>query len=106
MESEVQASPLPPHLAQPLVLDVAKVKGELVPVTAPPPEAALADSDPLKKQASEVAKRLVAIPSDRYDAARAAVDSAGGRAMQVASHQSDMLKGKLGPLMSKTEEGG
>ncbi len=26
--------------------------------------------------------------------------------MQVASHQSDMLKGKLGPLMSKTEEGG
>jgi uncharacterized protein YaaN involved in tellurite resistance len=26
--------------------------------------------------------------------------------MQVASHQSDMLKGKLGPLMSKTAEGG
>jgi uncharacterized protein YaaN involved in tellurite resistance len=106
MESEVQAAPLPAQLAQPLVLDVAKVKGEIVPVAAQPQEAALADNDPLKKQADEVAKRLVAIPANRYDDARVAIDSAGGRAMQVASHQSDMLKGKLGPLMSKTEEGG
>jgi uncharacterized protein YaaN involved in tellurite resistance len=106
MESEVQAAPLPAQLAQPLVLDITKVKAEIVPVAAQPQDAPLADNDPLKKQADEVAKRLVAIPSDRYDAARAAVDSAGGRVMQVASHQSDMLKSKLGPLMSKTETGG
>src|SRR5580700_11402825 len=106
MESEVLASPLPAQLAQPLVLDVAKAKGEVMPVAARPQDATLADNDPLKKQADEVAKRLVAIPTDRYDDARAAIDSAGGRVMQVASHQSDMLKGKLGPLMSKTEEGG
>jgi uncharacterized protein YaaN involved in tellurite resistance len=106
MESEVQASPLPAQLAQPLVLDVAKAKNEIVPVAARPQDAALADDDPLKSQADEVAKRLVAIPEDRYDDARAAIDAAGGRAMQVASHQSDMLKGKLGPLMSKSEEGG
>jgi uncharacterized protein YaaN involved in tellurite resistance len=106
MESEVQASPLPAQLAQPLVLDIAKVKGEIVPVAAQPQDAALADNDPLRKQADEVAKRLLAIPADRYDDARAAVDSAGGKVMQVASHQSDMLKSKLGPLMSKSEEGG
>jgi uncharacterized protein YaaN involved in tellurite resistance len=106
MESEVQAAPLPAQLAQPLVLDIAKVKGELVPVTAQPQDATLADNDPLKKQAEEAARRLVAIPSDRHDDARAAIDSAGGRVLQVASHQSDMLKGKLGPLVSKTEEGG
>jgi uncharacterized protein YaaN involved in tellurite resistance len=106
MESEVQASPLPAQLAQPLVLDVAKAKNEIVPVAARSQDAALADDDPLKSQADEVAKRLVAIPEDRYDDARAAIDAAGGRAMQVASHQSDMLKGKLGPLMSKSEEGG
>jgi uncharacterized protein YaaN involved in tellurite resistance len=106
MESEVQASPLPAQLAQPLVLDVAKARNEIVPVAARPQDAALANDDPLKSQADEVAKRLVAIPEDRYDDARAAIDAAGGRAMQVASHQSDMLKGKLGPLMSKSEEGG
>jgi uncharacterized protein YaaN involved in tellurite resistance len=106
MESEVQASPLPAQLAQPLVLDVAKAKGEVMPVAARPQDAALADNDPLKTQADEVARRLVAIPADRYDDVRVAIDAAGGRAMQVASHQSDMLKGKLGPLMSKTAEGG
>jgi uncharacterized protein YaaN involved in tellurite resistance len=106
MESDVQASPLPAQLAQPLVLDVAKAKGEVMPVAAQPQDATLADNDPLKTQADEVARRLVAIPTDRYDDVRVAIDAAGGRAMQVASHQSDMLKGKLGPLMSKTAEGG
>jgi uncharacterized protein YaaN involved in tellurite resistance len=106
MESEIQASPLPAPLAQPLALDVAKVKNEVVPVAAQAQDGALADNDPLKKQADEVARRLAAIPPDRYDDARAAIDAAGGRVMQVASHQSDMLKGKLGPLMKKTEEGG
>jgi uncharacterized protein YaaN involved in tellurite resistance len=106
METEVQATPLPAQLAQPLILDVAKVKGEIVPAAAQALDAALADNDPLKKQADEAAKRLVAIPTARYDDARTAIDSAAGRVMQVASHQSDMLKGKLGPLMNKTAEGG
>ena len=72
METEVQATPLPAQLAQPLILDVAKVKGEIVPAAAQALDAALADNDPLKKQADEAAKRLVAIPTARYDDARTA----------------------------------
>ncbi len=105
--ANIKQKELPPSLAQPLALDIARVKGELVPVETPTSDTIqLSDDDPLRKQADEAAERLVSIPSSRYDEARAAIDSAGGRAAQVASHQSDMLKGKLGPLMKKGDEGG
>ena len=103
----IEQKPLPALFTQPLALDVAAVKGELVPVAAQlVGDTTLAADDPLALKAAEIASRLVAIPSDRYDDARAAIDSAGGEAMRVASHQSDMLKGKLKPLMAKTDDGG
>ena len=103
----IEKQALPAVLAAPFALDVARVKGELVPVaTVPEAEVLLSENDPLRKQAATVAKRLISIPPSRYDEARAAIDSAGGKAVQIAAHQSDMLKGKLGPLMSKSAEGG
>lgn len=102
----IEKKALPADLAQPFALDIATVKGELVPVSESPDAMDLSENDPLRKQAAAAAKRLVDIPMARYDEARAAIDSAGGKMAEVASHQSDMLKGKLGPLMNKSEEGG
>lgn len=101
----IEKAPLPTTLAQPLTLDIAQVRGELVPVSVED-EFTLAPDDPLRIEAHAVVERLLTISPDRYDDARAAIDSAGGKVVQIASHQSDMLKGKLGPLMAKSEEGG
>jgi len=101
IQTDIAQRPLPSGLAAPLSLDVAKVKGELMIVS---PSVLPAD-DPLRAKAREQVVRLIALPKDRYEDARSAIDSAGGRAMQAASHQSDMLKRKLGPLMAKTEDG-
>ena len=102
MQVDVAQQPIPAMLAGPLALDVARVKGELVVVL---PTESPAD-DPLRAQAREQVARLVALPKDRHEDARSAIDAAGGRAMQAASHQSEMLKSKLGPLMAKSQDGG
>lgn len=101
----IEKKQLPVALAEPLTLDIAQVRGELVPVSVED-ELTLAPDDPLRIEANVVVERLLTIPADRYDDARAAIDSAGGRVVQIASHQSEMLKGRLGPLMAKSEEGG
>ncbi|MBI4068536.1 toxic anion resistance protein [Candidatus Kaiserbacteria bacterium] len=97
----VEQKPLPTALAQPFALDIAKVKGELVPVVQAVPAA-----DPLRADAAAMAKRIVAIPQDQYDTARASVDAAGAKTMGALAHQSELLAGKLGVLMGKSQDGG
>lgn len=100
----LEKTPLPVELAKPFTLDIAQARADLLPVMIEQTE--LASTDPLVVEANALVERLVAITPEQYDVARAAVDSAGGRVVQTASHQSELLKGKLGPLMAKSQDGG
>lgn len=104
-ELGVAQKELPAALASPLALDVVQIKGEIVPTVSSEIATPVPD-DPIRIKARGVVQTLVSIPTERYDEARRAIDNAGGTAVQAASHQSDMLKGKLGPLMRKSEDGG
>lgn len=103
-ETMVQQAEVPENLAQPFSLEVAKVKGEL---TVLPPEDAVTPEDPaIAGRADEALQKLLSLDPNKKDEARNAIDGAGGRHLREASHRSGLLKGRLGELQKRSEDGG